>query len=318
MLNEHKQYENVLKLAESVISNYIQNYEDKKDLAQLVAMKYHLNRDKINKSIKNWVITTAKNAARDFLKDNKDPIKNATNFELVENKITNTILEEEMDYDPAEILKEFQNELTNREREILEIYARSGFQIKKISKHRKISYEALKKKIYRLKADIRAKYNIQKGMIGSKKIIGAKLNENLLNFIKRFKKAIEDNSLNSMSKYLKECEIPIKIPEIKIHNIIEYDVRLKGDNKYLIFVFYRDRDGKSNCFNTIFEVYNENAIKIIEFPKPSSKLREFNLKDFPKELLEKIKVNEKGVPDMSREEFEELLFQYGLIKKKEF
>ncbi|MCK4694685.1 MAG: hypothetical protein KAT74_02930, partial [Candidatus Cloacimonetes bacterium] len=61
MLNERKQYENVLKLAESVISNYIQNYEDKKDLAQLVAMKYHLNRDKINKSIKNWVITTAKN-----------------------------------------------------------------------------------------------------------------------------------------------------------------------------------------------------------------------------------------------------------------
>jgi hypothetical protein len=206
-------------------------------------------------------------------------------------------------------------DLSKPEKELLTLYAKESFQIKKIAKRKRTNYEALKKKIYRLKAEIRAKHNLEKGMIGTKKIFGAKLNENLLNFFHKFKKAIETNNLDSMSIYFRDCKIPAEYPHFKIHKIHAYDVRLLDDNKYDIFFYYFEPDNTFRSVITTIQVYNKNAIKIVEFPRLPSRMRSISAEGLPEEIEEMLQYNEKGVPKLSKEELLKLLEKHGMKTK---
>lgn len=312
---ESKQFEHYWKLAYTIASKLVDSHEDRQDLAQVVALKFHLNRQNITKGKElAWIRATARNAARDYLRKEKDPARAALNFEVLENMITEQALDENDDKSPEMMLVEYGIHLSRPEREILEYYARSSFQIKKLAKRRQLGYETLKKKIYRLKADIRAAHNRNQGMLGSKLIVGAKLNENLLNFMKRLNKAIEKNSLESMSIYFCECEIPLQPPRIDIKKVIDYDIHLLADNTYRIYATYEDKQAEVNFFITEFKIYNENSIKITDFPRPPSKVIALDESSLPPELIKQLKERDKGIPKLSEEELNELLLKHGLLK----
>ena len=99
-----------------------------------------------------------------------------------------------------------------------------------------LKYEALKKRIYRLKKDMRAKYNLQNGIKVSKDLFGAKTNENLLNFVKKLKKAVETNNFDSMKIYFHDCIIPEEIDNIIIDKVLTYNVILEEDKTFKIYV----------------------------------------------------------------------------------
>jgi len=318
-MESSKLFEEVLANAYRISGKYVYGHEDRQDLAQIVAMKYYLNKDSVDSDKRdNWVYTTTKNASIDFLKTRKKLSKRTVNFDKVENKITANLLQEDSYEDPSLLLEKFEKDLSQPERELLKLYAKESFQIKKIASHKRASYETIKKKIYRLKSEIRAKHRIQQGMIGTRKILGAKLNENLLNFFNKFTKALESNSLDKMSIYFKDCEIPEKYPVFRIAKVIEYDVRLKDEDKYLIFFHYYDPEDQVNTVITTIQVYNHTSIKILKFPHLPARVRIFDEKDFPEEILELVLDHEKGVPKVTVEELEEILLQKGLIKNKEF
>jgi hypothetical protein len=195
----------------------------------------------------------------------------------------------------------------------LERYIKSGFKIKKVAYRRRTSFAAIKKKIYRLKKDIRAEYNKQQGMIASRMIVGAKLHENLINFIKKFKNALETNSLEKMKLYFRECEMPPKIPDIIIKKVLDYEIRLIENKKYELFVPYRDKNNQMSGFTTIFEIYNENSIKIVEFPKPPSKIFEVELDKNIGDIIMQTKKD--GTLKMKREEIMEFIKGKGKIKE---
>ena len=90
-----------------------------------------------------------------------------------------------------------------------------------------------------------------------------------------------------------------------------------GSDKYLIFFIYYDPDEEVKTVITTIQVYNENSIKIIDFPHIPSKVRCFDAKDLPPEVLERFAFNDKGVPSISKDELEDLFLKYGLIDKKE-
>jgi len=317
-MKDNKLFESILQNAYNISGKFVSKHEDKQDLAQIVAMKFFLNKDSIDLEKKdNWIYTTTKNASIDFLKSRKDVSEKAVNFDKIENQITEKLLNTDEIDETESLLKQFEKDLSKPERELLALYAKESFQIKKIAKRKRSSYEAIKKKIYRLKADIRAKHNLQKGMIGSRKIFGAKLNENLLNFFSKFIKALETNTLDKMSIYFRDCEIPNQYPDFKISKIIEYDVRLDRDDVYVIFLYYYDPDEQVKTVITWIQVYNENAIKIIKFPHQPSFVKEIDPNDLPPEVLEMLEPNEKGVPKLTIEELVELLHQHGVMDKEE-
>ncbi|KQC06758.1 MAG: hypothetical protein APR54_01455 [Candidatus Cloacimonas sp. SDB] len=318
-MKSRKLFEDILSNAYKISGKYVSGHEDRQDLAQIVAMKYYLNKDSVDSDKRaNWIYTTTKNAAIDFLKARKDFSTKTVNFDKVENKITANVLSEDSEADPSLLLQKYEKDLSQPEKDLLILYAKESFQIKKLAKHKRASYETIKKKIYRLIAEIRAKHRIQQGMIGTRKIFGAKLNENLLNFFNKFTKALESNSLDKMSIYFKDCEIPDKYPIFRIAKVIEYDVRLKDEDKYLIFFHYYDPEHQVNTVITTIQVYNQNSIKILEFPHLPAKVRVFDEKDFPEEILELVLDHKKGVPKVTVEELEEILLKKGVIKNKEF
>jgi RNA polymerase sigma factor (sigma-70 family) len=282
-MQEQKKYQKVKNLAYRTICKFVSNQEDREDLAQSVLIKYYLHEDKLQKEkLNNWIITVAKNASIDYNKSQKHQIsKNTLNFDDLENIITENFLSKNKKKQEVksldDILKDYSKIISQPERQLLERYIKSGFKIKKVAYRRRTSFAAIKKKIYRLKKDIRAEYNKQQGMIASRMIVGAKLHENLQNFIKKFKKALETNSLEKMKLYFRDCELPPKIPNIKINRILDYEIKLLENKKYKLFVPYRNHNDKMSGFTTIFEIYNENSIKIIEFPKPPQKILKFKV-----------------------------------------
>lgn len=312
---ESKQFEYFWKLAYTIASQLVDSHEDRQDLAQVVALKYHLNRQNITAGKElAWIRATARNAARDYLRKKKDPAQAALNFDDLENMITEQALDTNDDKSPETMLAEYGINLSRPERQILDLYARSSFQIKKLAKRRQMSYETLKKKVYRLKADIRAAHNRNQGMLGSRLIVGAKLNENLLNFMKTLSAAIENNTLESMSIYFYECEIPLQPPSIDIQKVIDYDIHLLADNTYRIYATYEDKQAEIKFFITEFKIYNENSIKITDFPRPPSKVIALDESSLPPEVLKQLKERDKGIPKLSDEELNELLLKHGLLK----
>ena len=303
---DSEKYQKVIKLAYSEISKLINNQEDIKELSHMIAIKYFLNKSNI-KNENNWIITAAKNAAIDFLrKSNHDLLRNSNDFEKVENRITANLLENKPEKDTKEILENAKNILSVQERKLLELYFQEGKRLKKISRYRNIGYEGLKKKLYRLKKEIKAEYNRKMGMIATKEIIGARLHENIIYFVKQFQKAIEENSLDRMKFYFRDCPIPTKIPDIKISKIIQYEVKLIDKNTYKLVVYYINGKGTFSAFNTIFEIYNRNSIRILDFPKTPTKIIAIS-KEEAKKIEGELVVNEKGMLNLKKTDLEILL-----------
>jgi hypothetical protein len=85
------------------------------------------------------------------------------------------------------------------------------------------------------------------------------------------------------------------------------------DNKtYELYVNYYNLDGFFSCFITKFEIYNENAIKIIQFPQPPQKILEFQVDKEIKDIIMQTKKD--GTLKMKREEIMEFINGKGEIK----
>ncbi|MDY6915562.1 MAG: sigma-70 family RNA polymerase sigma factor [Candidatus Cloacimonadota bacterium] len=321
-MRDQKIYQRVKNLAYRTICKYVSNQEDREDLAQTVLIKYYLHEEKLQKdNLSNWVITVAKNASIDHNKSKNFQISKKTlNYDDLENIITERFLSADKKTKEKEIkslddiLESHSKIISQPERILLERYIKSGFKIKKLAyRRRNTSSAAIKKKIYRLKADIRAEYNKGQGIIASRLIVGAKLHENLRNFLRKFKKSLETNSLDKMKFYFKDCEIPPKIPNIKIKKILDYDIKLIGEKKYKLYIHYINKEDAYSSIMTIFEIYNENSIKIIQFPTLSKKILRVDLDKIIGNII--MQTKEDGTLKMSKREILEYLKGKAKIKE---
>jgi hypothetical protein len=278
-------------------------------------MKYHLNSTKIDSvKLKSWIRKVTQNAAIDLLKkQKKDVLNHSVDFNKIENIYTETFLEDKHIRTLSEVLQENKIALKNSDKDLLQKYITEGRKIHQLAIKKGISYSTLRKRIYRLKKEIQAEHNKQHGMIASHAIVGAKLHENILNFIKKFKQAIEDNSLEKMKLYFRECEIPPRIPNIKIKKIYDYDIKLLENKTYKLVVPYFDINNKFLSFITVFKIYNENSIKIIKFPKLPKRILEVELdKNFGDILMQSKK---DGTLKMSKQEMLEYIREKGKVKE---
>ena len=309
ILMDVKEYKKITNLAASTIMKFITDADDIRDLSHTVAIKYFLNEKSIDKKNENnWIYTCAKNVAIDLKRKKITEEQVAsTSFEDYENVITKTILDKKKDVSLKEILTEYGKSLNFQEKQLIEQYVNNGYKVKKLWQGKRITYDALRKRVYRLRKEILAEYNKQKGMIASESIVGARLHENILYFIKQFKKAMLENSIDKISFYIRDCEKPVVLPDFNINEIIEYDICLIDDQKYRIFVYHLNKKNTFDCFITEFEVYNLNSIKIVDFPHKPSRIIQFNDEDASPEFYKKFKSGEKGIIEVSEDELAEFL-----------
>ena len=176
--------------------NILKNIDDAKDISQSVIFKILTkNLDYEEEHLLKWTNDVTRNDSFNFIKKQKKYI----NFELVEHKITENTLNTESDIniDLLSIKEEFISRLNYHEQKLLKKYLEECRNLKVLSYRRKQNYHNIRKKIYRLKKNMLAEYYQYAGMIGTKQIVSAKLHENILNFIKKFKLCLENNSLEN-------------------------------------------------------------------------------------------------------------------------
>jgi len=302
-----EEYNKISDLAYVTICKIINNEDNARDLAHLVAIKYFLNEETIIKEKEhNWIITTAKNLAIDNKRaSDKDILTEAAHIENIEDIIADKIITEK-EISTEDILSEY-DFLNVKQKKLIKELADNGNKLKKLWKNKKISYNSLQKKLNRIKKKIKAEISKQKGMIATQKIIGARLHENILYFIKQFKKAMLENSIDRITFYIRDCEKPVVLPDFNIREIIRYDIRLIPGQKYRIHVYHLNEKDMFDCFITEFKIYNQNSIKIVDFPRKPAKIIEIKDDDASPEFFEKIKAGDKGIIELSEEELTELM-----------
>jgi len=264
-------YSKYARIAYKTAYSITKGREDSEDIAQLVAMRLYLNQEKINPdSTHNWVIATSKNESYLMAgKKSKEIHKTLETYDEYEQKITDSLLENRSNLKSIELLlKKIENRVSEKERTILEKYFFEG---KKISDQYTKRFTNIKKKtlyqnIYRLRKEVRAEYFRETGMKSSKNIVSFNLNQNIMRFIKRYKQCLDNKSFTSMSKYFKEIGIPDKIPNLKIKEIIDYDIQLTGRNEYEIFVYFINHRGCFEVFSTEFSFSGRNTLIVKTIP----------------------------------------------------
>lgn len=195
--------------------------------------------------------------------------------------------------------------ISKKEKDLLIKFYNSKCDLKKISRGK--NSETMRKKIYRIKSEVIAWNNIQNGIVGTKKIIGAKLNDNIKNFTKSFKQNFMNNSLERMKRYFLECDIPTKFPRFDISKIVKYSINLIDSNVYKLWVYYLDSAKNPLGFIAEFTITASNEIRLLKFPELPDAIYGIELSKLPKHVLEAIKPDSKGDKRFSDEELMEYL-----------
>ena len=212
---KEQQMEALAKFSYRIAFYFLKDIDDAKDISQTVMFNCLKNKkDLENDGAFGLIKKATTQESYRYAKAKKKRIS----FAELEKIITKALIFTSPDEinEKYMIIKKFLKKFGYFEIDLLQNYFNRGCKIKKLVLHRKQSYHTLKKKIYRLKRDILSQYYIYAGMEGTKKIINAKLHENITNFIKKFKTALETNSVEQMRIYFGKRIEPDLIPELDV------------------------------------------------------------------------------------------------------
>ena len=307
---DSEKYKQITDSAFKIIRKLISNYEETKELAHTVAIQYFLsvkNTDIVD--LTKWINTTARHKAIDHLKHKKiDFSAQAEQFDDIENTLSDNMIKQEEDIPIEEIMEKYKDNLNVQQKQLLTEFANKGYEIKKLWNGKRINHNTLRKRISRLKRDLRADYHLRHGMDASKEMLNSRLYENILYFIRQFKKAVQENSLDRLEFYFSDDKLLTKIPDLQIEKIINFDITLIGPMRYEFTVYYNNLQQDFSAFRTHLEMVGSHSIRIIDFPsKQFSKIIELDQEDFSKDFFEKIKPGKSGKIELSKEQLEKLI-----------
>ncbi len=214
-----------------------------------------------------WVRTTCLNYCRKYY-DNKRKenfLQKGLREDLVE------FFNIEHDSELTENFRKSMESLNELDTRSLVLYFNCGQNIKKMAEVTGESHVSLRKRISRIKQKLKAETYKNLGYIATKKIIVPQLHEAIIQFVRRLKKNIEDNTIEKMFYYFSETNIKKYKPEFDIQQIKDYEVILR-DGKFKIFLFYLDSEQQINNISFTFFLNEKNQLKISGLPKQQRKI----------------------------------------------
>ncbi|MFC1898203.1 hypothetical protein ACFLYJ_01395 [Candidatus Cloacimonadota bacterium] len=209
--------------------------------------------------------------------------------------------------------------LSEKELDSILLYLRCRKSIKKMQEAIGGSYNALKKRISRIRKKLKAETYKNLGFYGSKKIVTPELDNLIYQFLRRFKQNLEAGTLDKMHYYFSEIHISNFVNNIKIKKIIEYGIEKVGI-KYKVWVFYYNFEGVAETFIIEFKINEKGNLKIITQPKKFNNPIVFNTDSDEGQrilaLLNKYPEDKTGRPKIPKEEIEKILKQHAEKRKK--
>ena len=265
-----------------------------------------INPDKFNA----WIRSTCLNYCRKFY-DNKK----RENF--LQKGLRDSLVEffgVEHDNDLTENFKKSMEDLDELETRSLVLYFNCGQNVKKMSEVTGESHASLRKRVYRIKMKLKAETYKNLGYIATKKIVVPKLHEAIIQFVRRLKSNIENNTIDKMFYYFSESNTQNYNPDFDIQKIKDYEVIL-CDGKYKIYLFYLDSSQQINNITFSFFLNEKNQLKISGLPKQQRKIAKLNKNSqSAKELsslLKKFPENRQGLIKIPPEIMSKLTEQVG-------
>ena len=177
----------------------------------------------------------------------------------------------EHDSDLTASFRKSMEELDELETRSLILYFNCGQNLKKMSEVTGESHASLRKRISRIKMKLKAETYKNLGYIATKKIVVPKLHEAIIQFVRRLKKNIEENTIDKMFYYFSESNTQNYQPNYDIMKIKDYEVILR-DGKYKIYLLYLDSQQQINSIAFSFFLNEKNQLKITGLPKQKRKL----------------------------------------------
>ncbi|MCK5050540.1 MAG: sigma-70 family RNA polymerase sigma factor [Candidatus Cloacimonetes bacterium] len=289
------------------------------DLADEISMKtigvFLLKADEIvSDQASKWIINTSKIHIQSHFRTAKQDHDNVKKYQQdLLNKLGNNMVTIK-DTELSKTYREALQTLTNDEMKTILYYFQCDQKIRSMHLLLDISYDALRKKISRIKRKLKAETFKKLGVIVTKKIITPKINDLIVKFLKSFKTHLEENSLEKMYYYFSEVDLKKYNPSYEIEKIIDYEIEL-NKTVYKVWVFFKNIDNITDSFYIEFFIDENNHLKILTPPQKSEKVFKFN-KDSEEgkkilQMLNSATVDKTGVSKFSTEELEKILKQIG-------
>lgn len=245
------------------------------DIASQAVNLYILKSDSINPAKANsWIRTACLNYCRKYYTQ-----------KAKSNKMINHVQQELIDYYKTDHEQGTNNlhdkffsameNLSELETRTLVLYFKNEQNIKKLAEEIGENYSGLRKRIFRIKQKLKAETYRELGYIATRKIVTPHMHEAIIQFVKRLKKNIENNTIEKMFYYFSETNIKDFNPDFDINKIKDYEVLLRN-GKYTIFLFYTDSQQKMNNFHFTFYLNSKKQLKILKLPEKSKKIIEFS------------------------------------------
>ena len=207
-----KYSDNDLQKLQQISYNYSLYHTRDFELSNDISMKtiglFLLKADEIEEENDiRWVINTSKIHIQSHFRITKQEHNNINKFQqnLLEKLDSNLITE--TDVELKETFKEVLQTLNIEEMGTILFYFQCDKKIKVMHSLLDISYDALRKKISRIKRKLKAETFKKLGVIATKKIVTPQLDKLIVDFLQTFKKCLEENSLEKMYYYFSEVDL---------------------------------------------------------------------------------------------------------------
>ena len=289
----------------------VNDYHVANDITSQVMALYCLKcdyRDEIK--IKGWLINSAKNYLKKFYETNTRERKTFVQYSDQLHFFSSQELKSESHNSLTEAFHEAFKTLSEKELDSILLYLRCRKSIKKMHEIIGGSYDALKKRVSRIRKKLKAETYQNLGFYGSKKIVTPELDNLIYQFLRRFKQNLEAGTLEKMHYYFSEIDLNKFEKNIKIKKIIEYEIEKTG-SKYKIWVFYYNFEGIAETFIIEFKVNEKGNLKILVPPKkdrnPAVFSTDSNEGYLLLKLLNKYPIDKSGRPKIPKEEIEKIL-----------
>jgi hypothetical protein len=155
--------------------------------------------------------------------------------------------------------------LTDEQLRTLMLYNLCEHDYKQMQEIAEVSVSALRKRISRIKAKLKAITNINMGVTFTRKVETPEINDVLYQFFRSFKKNLEENTLHKMYKYFSSVDLEEYHESIDLKKVKGYELD-KFDEEYHVIIVYLNSKDVKEAFEFKFTIKN-NSLKVTIPPR---------------------------------------------------
>jgi len=281
------------------------------DIASQTIYSYLLKRDRItSENHGGWIINTSKNYCNQYF--DRLQLEKKLKHNLIANVAgeIQTKIYESLDFVEVEkdeffdAVKNAKETLSSKELQTYILYLQCETNVQRMVEITAESSDVIRQRISRINRKIKAETYKKFGVITTKKILSPQINDIIKKFLLRFKKNLENNTLNKMFYYFSKKDISDYKPQFNIKKVLDYEVNLK-DSIYKIHVVFTNIHDESESFYFSFTV-EHNSLKVIQPPTPHQEHYQVSIEDTAliMDLLKRYPEDSTGVHNVPDEELQ--------------